>query len=571
MPQWPKVVLLMVLLISTIGLQLVSPRILGTFIDTATSGGSFDTLIQIALLFIGVALLLQVVSVFQTYIAETVGWTATNNLRAELMLHCLRLDLAFHKLRTPGELVERIDGDVNAMATFFSKFVIQIIGNLMLLLGVLAVLWRENWGLGLAFTIFAVVVLTALVSVHGVVVPYWGAFRQSAADLSGFVEERLGGLEDIGANGGRAYVMQRLYGYTRERIRTGRKARLIGSLQWLLPIPLFTVGLIIAFVSSAYLVTQGAITLGTAVMIYTYTALLFQPLNQITRQLDDFQKAAAGFTRIQDLLQTPSGLADGPGAAFPAGAVAVEFDGVSFGYDATEPVIADLSFRLRPGETLGLLGRTGSGKTTITRLLFRLYDPMSGVIRLGGVPLQEARRADVRQHIGMVTQDVQLFRATVRDNVTFFDSTIGDERILDALEDLGLMDWYRALPQGLDTPLVAGSNSLSAGEAQLLAFTRVFLKDPGLVILDEASSRLDPVTERLIETAIGKLLRGRTAIIIAHRLATVQRVDSIMILEQGRIREYGAREALAADPTSRFSELLRVGAEGEMQAQLLAE
>jgi len=161
----------------------------------------------------------------------------------------------------------------------------------------------------------------------------------------------------------------------------------------------------------------------------------------------------------------------------------------------------------------------------------------------------------------MATQDVQLFRATVRDNLTFFARGVDDARIMRALGELGLEEWCRGLPQGLDTMIASGGSGLSAGEAQLLAFTRVFLKDPGLIILDEASSRLDPATERLIERAVGRLLRGRTGIIIAHRLATVQRADMIMILDDGRIAEYGPREELARDPDSRFWQLLRTGAE----------
>jgi ABC-type multidrug transport system fused ATPase/permease subunit len=234
---------------------------------------------------------------------------------------------------------------------------------------------------------------------------------------------------------------------------------------------------------------------------------------------------------------------------------------------SSDAVLQDVSFRLEPGTVLGLIGRTGSGKTTISRLLFRLYDPAAGAIRLGGVDLRDARRDDVRARIGMVTQDVQLFRATVRENVAFFDGGIDARRILAALDGLGLAEWCRSLPQGLDTVLGAGGQGVSAGEAQLLAFTRVFLKDPGLVILDEASSRLDPATERLIERAVGRLLAGRTGIIIAHRLATIERADEVMILEHGRVAEYGRREALARDPGSRLAALLRAGLEHQPERE----
>jgi ATP-binding cassette, subfamily B, bacterial len=192
--------------------------------------------------------------------------------------------------------------------------------------------------------------------------------------------------------------------------------------------------------------------------------------------------------------------------------------------------------------------------------LLRLYDSTSGQIRVGGVPITEPTLRDLRRHVALVTQDVQLFQASVRDNLTFFNRRIPDARIREALDDLGLGPWLASLPAGLDTELDAGGG-LSAGEAQLLAFVRVFLADPGLVILDEASSRLDPATEQRIERAITKLLRGRTAIIIAHRLGTIARADRILILEDGRALEQGERERLARDPASRFHQMLRSGME----------
>jgi ATP-binding cassette subfamily B protein len=224
-------------------------------------------------------------------------------------------------------------------------------------------------------------------------------------------------------------------------------------------------------------------------------------------------------------------------------------------------VLQDVDVAIGADRVVGVLGRTGSGKSTLARLLTRLYDPINGDLRLGGVSLRAADIDDLRSRVGMVTQEVQLFRATVRDNMTFFDATIPDERLWEVLFDLGLGDWVAGLPEALDTVLEAGGSGLSAGQAQLLALARIFLRDPGLVILDEASSRLDPATEVLIERAVGRLLQARTGVIIAHRLATVERADDILILEGGRVVEFGERAALAADPDSRLSRLLETGME----------
>jgi ABC-type multidrug transport system fused ATPase/permease subunit len=561
-PQARRVGLLAALLVASIALQLLNPLVLGAFIDAISSRDRHANLIGLATLFLGVALAQQVLALGATYCSERVGWSATNALRADLTMHLLRLDLQWHKFRTPGELIERVDGDVTALANFFSQLVVQIGGNVLLLIGVLVVLWAESRVAGLALTIFALIVLAAMIRLRAIAVPYWTASRQASAELFGFIEERLAGTVDIRACGAQAYVLRGLYRAMRERLRTASKARVKSTIGWCAPTIGYALGTVLAFLLAAYLYHEQRISLGAAFLLYYYTQLLFQPLNLIANQLDDFQKASAGIARIAELRRARSALAHGRGVPLPDGALAVEYRDVTFGYEGDEPVLRELSFRVAPGEVLGLLGRTGSGKTTISRLLLRLYDPGAGTVLLGGVDLRDARLADVRRRIGMVTQDVQLFHASVRDNLTLFDRAIDDGRIMRALDELGLAEWCRALPRGLDTMLGAGGSGLSAGEAQLLAFTRVFLKDPGLVILDEASSRLDPVSERLIERAVDRLLAGRTGIIIAHRLGSVQRAQTVMVLEAGRIREYGPRAALAADPASRLAQLLRAGLEG---------
>ncbi|MCB9076610.1 MAG: ABC transporter ATP-binding protein [Anaerolineaceae bacterium] len=567
-----KVGLLAALIFSGIALQLVNPQFIRYFIDTATATGDTRPLYLAALTFLGASLLLQGISVAATYVGEDVGWQSTNQLRADLARHCLHLDMSFHNDRTPGEMIERIDGDVADIAIFFAQFVIQIVGNILLLIGVLIVLLWIDWRVSAALTVYTIIAMVAVTRLRQIAVPHWKAAREASADLFGFLEEHLAGTEDTRSSGAVPYVMRNLFKFNKVRLDTELKGATMTIILVMMWIGLFTLGQIVALISGYYLFQQGLLTIGTVYLIIFYTGLIFRPLREITAQFQNLQKAVAGIDRVESLITLESKIREAPAArpALPTGPLAVEFQHVTFSYVDDEPVLRDVSFMLEPGQVLGLLGRTGSGKTTLTRLIFRLYDISTGQIQLSGqsgtngrnghtIDIRQTTLADLRRRVGIVTQDVQLFRATVRDNLTFFDRSIPDEQILAVIDTLELGSWYNALPDGLDTELETEGHNLSAGEAQLLAFTRVFLQDPGLVILDEASSRLDPATEQLIERAVDKLLQHRTGIIVAHRLTTVERADQIMILENGRIRELGDYSALVGDPTSRFSQLRQTG------------
>lgn len=562
-PEWPKSLSLAVVLLGSIGLQLAAPQLLRRFIDTALAGGSTRVLGMTALAFLGVTIATQILSILSVYLSQDVSWSATNALRADVAEHCLKLDLAFHNSHTPGEFIERIDGDITALSNFFSEFTTRLFGSMLLLVGALVMLFREDWRVGLALTLFVLLSLVILQRVRNLAVAPMSEERQISGEFFGYIEERLSGIDDIRANGGGQYAMLGFHHMLRRLFHKARQAWMMHAASWMVTMGVFAGGMIIAFSMGAYLFTRGMISLGTVYLFFQYTEMLRTPLEQITRQIQDLQKATVGIVRVRELLSLQPQVQDGVGGRLPDGALAVEFDRVSFAYEdeQAQTVLRDIAFHLKPGRVLGLLGRTGSGKTTLTKLLFRFYDPTAGSIRLNGIDIRTLGLSELRSRIGMVTQEVQLFHATVRNNLTFFDPSIDDEQIIRVLNDLGLGEWYRALPNGLDTLLLSGGSGLSAGQSQLLAFARIFLKNPGLVILDEPSSRLDPSTERLISRAIDQLLRGRTCIVIAHRLATVERADDILILDHGRVSEFGPREVLADDPDSRFAQLLHAGLE----------
>ncbi|SDC63576.1 ABC transporter ATP-binding protein [Shouchella lonarensis] len=554
-----RVVAVFVLLLISIGCQLLSPLALRQFIDLARTGGSISQMYGAAILFVVWALAGQALHVLVVYMGENVGWRATNALRAELMAHYFTLDRAQQQSFSTGEMIERIDGDVHVLQNFFSHFVISLLGNTTFIVGILIVFVVEDWRIGVVMTMFIMIAFWAIDKMRLLAVPYWQRLRAVIGDFFGFLTEQLAAREEARANGGRTYVLWQFEQLLHKWYPVSKQAHVRGYAMWMTTIFVFTLGNVVAFGLSAWLFQAGIITIGTVVMVFYFTELLIKPIEHIRYQLEDLQKADASILRVKALFQLQATIRNEGEKCLPDGALSVSMRNVSFGYAADTPVLEDIYIQLRATKVLGLLGKTGSGKTTLARLLLRFYEPDEGAIKLGDVAVSEVAQSDLRARVGFVTQDVQLLKATVRDNVTFFDPHVSDEKIITVIDELGLASWYRTLPHGLDTYVGEEGVQLSAGEAQLLVLVRVFLANPGLIILDEASARLDPATEQVLDQAMRRLLAGRTAIIIAHRLATIAHVDEVLILNHGRVLEYGKREQLASTPHTHFYKLLHGG------------
>jgi ABC-type multidrug transport system fused ATPase/permease subunit len=558
---WPRrrlVALLALVLFATIGLQVATPQVVRAFIDRATSpdGGSLGLLTA---LYVGAVLLQQGFRVLTAWLSEVVGWLTTNDLRADLMAHCLELDPSFHETHPPGALIERVDGDLTGLSVFFAEFLLNVLGSLLLLVGVLVVVWFQSPYAGAVLTPFALVSLVSLVLVRRVAARSWERARESSALLFAFVEERLAGTQDIRSSGAEPYTLRGFYERARDRLWRTSRARQMDVIPGTVNTLIQLGAGMLSFAVPAVLVQRGAITVGAAFALYFYAQLLVQPLDNMSHQVEALQQAIAGGRRVFQLLAVRSEIVDGPGADLPDGALSVALRNVSFGYGTDPDILHDVTIEVPAGTVLGIVGRTGSGKSTIARLAVRFHDPRSGSVEVGGVDVRQLRRHQLRERVALVTQEVHVLRESVRDNLTLFDDTVPDDAILDALHRLGLGPWFDALADGLDTVVREGGAGMSAGESQLLSFGRAFLASPSVVILDEASSRLDPATEVVLEHAVDALLAGRTGIVIAHRLATLDRCDEVGVLEHGRLVEHGPRRALAADPTSRFAALLRAG------------
>jgi ABC-type multidrug transport system fused ATPase/permease subunit len=551
-----RVGILGLLMLGSIGLQLVVPNLLRRFIDAAVARDVATGMVAIGIAFLVAGIFNQLLDAGASYLGADIGWTATNRVREDLARHLLTLDIGYHNETTPGEMIERIDGDVTAISDFISRFLVRLLGAGVLLIGVTVVTWTVSTLMGMVITVYVVAVLALLVRLRNLAVAAAEEERAVSARLYGFIEERLAGIEDIRALGAGRFTMSRFVVVMRDffvRTSAAWRKRII---VWVSANTAFWTGDALAILLGTWLVVRGSVTIGTAFLLLQYVQLVRRPIEQVTQELQQLQKAAGGIIRIDQLRKLTPSVVSGT-VELPAGPLSIEFDQVGFAYE-DRPVLRDVSFHLAPGAVLGLLGRTGGGKTTATRLISRLWDPRQGTVKLGGVDLREVSTPSLRSSLGVVTQDVQLFRASVRDNLTLFTER-SDEEILAVLDLAGLGGWIRTV--GLDSELGSGGAGLSAGEQQLLAFARVFLQDPGVVILDEPSSRLDPATEALLSAATERLFAGRTVVIVAHRLDTVRTADEIMVIEDGRIVEHDDRFTLAADPRSRYARLLVLGAE----------
>src|SRR6266511_1287086 len=340
-PQWKQALLLLVLMLAGVALDLANPQLIRRFIDSALALAPINALLTIGATFLAVALLTQVTLVVEQYLAGNVAWRATNRLRADLTLHCLTLDLSYHGAHPPSELV---DGDVAKLSEFFSQFLVRMLGNILLLLGILILSFGIEWRVGLALTIFALLALIVLGSLRQFGARAWEAQSRASAGLFGFLEEYLSGTEDLRANGATAFALRRLAEQQRHLLRTTQRAVLRGYAPWSATTILLSVGTAIGLLLGAYLYHAGTLTIGSVYLIFAYTELLRRLLEEIGRQVQQLQQASASVARIGELLAVQSRISDGAGRELPPGALPIAFEGVSFGYQ-DEPRTEDRGLR----------------------------------------------------------------------------------------------------------------------------------------------------------------------------------------------------------------------------------
>ncbi|HWV23948.1 MAG TPA: ABC transporter ATP-binding protein [Thermomicrobiales bacterium] len=560
--------LLGIILAASIAAQLITPLLTASFINRVLAGAPMRDLVTIALMSAGVALIGYLLSPLETWVSEHVAWEATNALRFDLLAHLLDLDASFHARHTTGSLIERVDGDVSHLARFFSRFVVNILGSGVMMIGILVLLIRTDWRIGVAVTAMLTLAVISMFRIRALAAPAWARERQASAEYYGFLGDVLAAREDVRASDAVPWATRRATSLLRALYAATGKAGMLGYALAASTSAFFGIGAVLALAIGASQFRSGTMTLGAVYLVFQYTQMLQDPVNRLRDEIQDLQQADASLDRVVALFAEPTPPMSGIDAPLPAGPLGVAIDDVTFGYDLDDPVIHHLSVTIPAGRVLGIVGRTGSGKTTIARLLTRAWEAQSGTIRLvpgadAPTPLRDLRRDDIHRRIGLLTQDVALFGASLRDNLTLFDPSIPDERLLDILAEIGMDRWVNDLPDGLGTRLHADGSGLSAGQAQLIACARILLRDPDLIILDEASSRLDPATEQNLHRVFARLLDGRTGVVIAHRIDTLHLADDILVLEQGRVVECGPRAKLESDPASRFSHLVTT-AEGAL-------
>lgn len=534
---------------------LAGPLVVRSIVDRARGGTTTAQIVGLGVVFLVIAIITQILSVIVVRGATTAAWSITNSLRLDITRHVLGLDHEFHRRHTPGELIQRVDGDVTNVSDFLSQVLPRIIGAVMLVGGMLVVLAVLDWRLGAGMVVFLVAAAALVLSMRHRAVEESSDEMGAMGRLYGGIEEKLNAAEDLRANGAEAHAMWRFVEDSSEALRYSvRREAAFLRMWWALEIAVIS-GNVAALAVSAVLVQRGYITLGTAFLLFQYVLLIMKPLEDLVHQMETVQKANGAMRRVAELTNVAPTVLDLGRTSPSPGPLSVTCQGVGFAYgDDGQTILDGIDAHVEAGRSVGVVGRTGSGKTTFSRLLLRLVEPTRGNLLLGGVPIADIPMDELRQRIAMVPQEVELFEGTIRDNVTLFDTAPADHDVEAALRHVGL---DRLVATGIHEPLGSGGAGLSAGQSQLLALARVWLRQPDLVVLDEATARVDPETEQRIAAAVAQLMVGRTTFIIAHRLSTLDAVDEIMVFDAGHLAEHGDRSTLVRND-SRFRRLLEL-------------
>ena len=483
----------------------------------------------------------------QTFNIQAIGQRLTARIRDDLFSHSLSLSLRFHDGMPVGKLLTRLTSDVDALAEVFGSGAVGVLGDLVSLLVIATTMLLIEWRLGLLLLCTQLPVTLVVIWLQRRYRKANYRVREELSQLNADFQENLQGLEVVQMFR-REQVNGQRFAHTGAAYRQAVNGTIFfdssisAFLEW---VALGAVATVLAV--GGWMVTSGAMGLGTLTTFILYSQRLFDPLRQLAERFTQIQGGLTAVERIGELLEKPLEIVESPDARplVDSGLGEVIFEDVNFSYRPDEPILRNLSFRIAPGEHVALVGPTGSGKSTVIRLLCRLYEPQSGRILLDGRDIRSIPIEDLRQQLGVVLQDTFLFSGNVADNLRL-NRPISDQRLQDVCSELGLDVLLERLPQGLQTVLRERGGNLSSGERQLLAVARVAIRNPTVLVMDEATAFMDPSTEATLQRDLDRLLQKRTAVVIAHRLATVEASDRILVLRSGELIEQGTHHELRA-------------------------
>ncbi len=555
-PYRRRIVLMAFAVIAASAASLAPPYLAGLAIDSGIVAGNTAALAWITVAFVAVTILYAANSYLQTYLVGWIGVRVLQDLREEVFKHVQKMSVGFFTRNRPGTLISRMTNDIEALNQLISDGIVTLFSNILTLFGVVAILLLLDWRLALiTFSVLPLLLITSIVfrAYSG------GVFRQTReriAAISAHLQETLSGVRVVRSFGQEKRHVERMDVLNEANRDANMKTVYLNATYFPATELLTAIGTVAILLYGGYQAINGEIMIGVVIAFIGYLQLFFDPIQQLAQLYATYQQGMAALDKIFILLDTEPDIVDSQEAVDPGELEgAIRFEDVSFSYDAEARgspsfgpgdrwAVGGISLEIPAGETVALVGSTGAGKSTLAKLVTRFHDPQQGQVLIDGKPLPTYRQRPLRSQMGIVPQEGFLFSGTIAENIAFARPGATTEEIARAAEAVGATPFIERLPEGLDTQVGERGIQLSSGQRQLVAFARVILAEPRILILDEATSSVDTQTERTIETALDRLLSGRTAIVIAHRLSTIRRADRIVVLDHGRIAEIGSHSEL---------------------------
>lgn len=555
---WSLLAVIIFAIASTV-FSIIGPKILSKATDKLiagisakiqnTGGIDFTYINKILLLLLGLYLLSMLFNYVQSWITSGISQKVAYSLRKDIAEKIDRLPLSFFDKHASGDILSRITNDVDTIAQSLNQSMAQIITSTVTVVGVVIMMFTISWQL----TLIALAILPVTFGILGMVMSrsqkYYIGQQKALGDADGHIEEMYGAHQIVQAFNGEAASVATFKKYNDELYTSGWKSQFFGSLMMPISNLVGNIGYVGICIAGGFLAVNSVVTIGDIQAFIQYVKSFTQPITQMAQIINLLQSTAAASERVFDFLEAEEMLEEEveisteEAAKLPSD---VTFDHVRFGYNPDKIIIKDFSLDVSAGQKIAIVGPTGAGKTTLVKLLMRFYELNSGKITIGGQDISKMKRSDLRSMFGMVLQDTWLFNGTIKENLRYGKLNASDEEVRQAAIDAHADHFIEQMPEGYDSMINEESSNISAGQKQLLTIARAFVKDPKILILDEATSSVDTRTELLIQQGMDRLMQGRTAFVIAHRLSTIRDADSIIVLKDGDIVEVGNHDSLMA-------------------------